>query len=202
MWSDEDKEMLEGSKVGEDVEELKESLSDEFKQLQSAGWEAVMPQGSWSLEAYEWATSIVSSRSFTSPKVDGQVMFAPLADFAGHSWTSGGSTEIAYEGMMREPRLKVRAGSVPIAAGGAVTINYGESNSAQLFKRGMADLDVVKGSYDLEFGISPMDRFKDDKEDILDINGFETEQTFTLMADQFSYEEIPQSYWDMVAYLR
>jgi len=202
MWSDEEKEMLEGSKVGEDVEELKESLSDEFKQLQSAGWDAVMPQGSWSLEAYEWATSIVSSRSFASPKIDGQVMFAPLADFAGHSWTSGGSTEIAYEGMMREPRLKVRAGSVPIAAGGAVTINYGESNSAQLFKRGMADLDVVKGCYDLEFGISPMDRFKDDKEDILDINGFETEQAFTLMADQFSYEEIPQSYWDMVAYLR
>lgn len=89
-----------------------------------------------------------------------------------------------------------------MGAGSQVTINYGESNPVQLFKRGMVDLNVVKGSYDLAFGVSPMDRFRDDKEDILEDAGFSTEQMFTLTADELDGDEVPQTYWDMLAYMR
>lgn len=68
--------------VADDVDELAESLEDEFSQLKSTGWEAILPSGSFTLGEYKWATSIVSSRGFASSKVDGGFILAPLADFA------------------------------------------------------------------------------------------------------------------------
>jgi len=204
MWSEAERGWLEGTKVGEDVEELEENLEDELGQLTGAGWDKIL--GGLTLEDYKWATSIVSSRSFSLPKLPGGVALVPLADFAAHSGT-GGTYEVSFEGIMRAPHLKVRAGDA-VEKGGDVRVAYpgsvvgGSDNSALLFKRGLSDLTVVGGSFDTGFGVSGMDRFKDDKEDILEQAGFATEETFTLTSDEMDWEDVPQSYWDMMAYLR
>lgn len=50
FWTAEEKEWLKGSQVEESVEELKSSLADEFEQLKEAGWDSVLPAGSFTLE--------------------------------------------------------------------------------------------------------------------------------------------------------
>jgi hypothetical protein len=50
LWTDEEKSWLEGSQVEERMQDLESSLSDEFEQLKKAGWESLLPAGSFTFE--------------------------------------------------------------------------------------------------------------------------------------------------------
>jgi hypothetical protein len=49
FWNAEEQEWLKGSQVEENTEELRSSLADEFDQLKEAGWDSVLPAGSFTL---------------------------------------------------------------------------------------------------------------------------------------------------------
>merc|ERR1712216_158406 len=65
-------------------------------------------------------------------------------------------------------------GAPGVKKGGVVGIDYGgKSCSKMLLKHGVCSTDAAaEGTYEVSFSVSPMDKFQDDKLDILEIWGF------------------------------
>ncbi len=80
---------------------------------------------------YEWAVATVRARSVRLPGLPGGVALAPGVDFAAHSPGGGGGPQLAYEGIFREPRVRLAA-ERDLRAGAGVGYDYGLTGSALL----------------------------------------------------------------------
>lgn len=90
---------------------------------------------------------------------------------------------LGFEGMFREPRIKISL-SESVTAGETVGVDFdGKSSSSLLLRHGVARTAGGVGEVEVQFQVSPLDRFADDKLDILEINGYASEQTFVLRSD-------------------
>eukprot|EP00288_Rhodomonas_lens_P014582 CAMPEP_0177706342 /NCGR_PEP_ID=MMETSP0484_2-20121128/9175_1 /TAXON_ID=354590 /ORGANISM="Rhodomonas lens, Strain RHODO" /LENGTH=497 /DNA_ID=CAMNT_0019217799 /DNA_START=8 /DNA_END=1501 /DNA_ORIENTATION=+ len=182
FWSADEKKFLEGTTVATEVEELEDALRDEFQQLQTAGWGEKFPDGSFTFENYAWAVCTTSARSVTFEKFPGKTLVAPLIDNALTSAPGSAKVGLGFEGMFREPRIKVTV-SQTSQSGSMVGVDFdGKSTSKLLFRHGVAK-EGGAGEVEATFAVSPLDRFADDKFDILELNGYEAEQSFVLRSD-------------------
>jgi [ribulose-bisphosphate carboxylase]-lysine N-methyltransferase len=194
FWPEADKRLLEGTTVGDAIEENQEALEEEFEQLVAQGWGDKFPKGVFTLTDYEWAVGLVSARAVYADKVPGNYILAPFVDAAFTGPPAAGKAEFYFDGMLRQPRVKVSVGAPGVKQGGVVGIDYGgKSRSKMLLKHGVCRTDAVaaEGSYEVSFSVSPMDKFRDDKLDILEINKMPEELTVEFSASDFlSADEI------------
>ena len=86
--------MLQGTSVMDAIEENEEAFKEEFEQLSTQGWAGKFPAGTFTLQNYEWAVSIVSSRSVYAEKFPGSLILAPFVDTAFTSMPSTGNTQL------------------------------------------------------------------------------------------------------------
>jgi hypothetical protein len=80
FWPQADKELLQGTSVLDAVEQNEEAYQEEFEQLVRQGWGAKFPDGVFTLQNYEWAVELVTSRAVCSDKVEGNYVLAPFVD--------------------------------------------------------------------------------------------------------------------------
>jgi len=189
FWSDEERKLLEGSLVFDETEELADALKDEFDQLVSQGWGDVLPDGAFTLENYKWAVSVVTARAVKAEKLPGGLALAPLIDRAFECAPGSAKTALEFAGMFREPRIALTAG-VPVASGDVLGAELECSPSKMLSRHGVASFSEAGGQFDLALAISPMDRFYDDKADILEVWGLAEEQEFKLLSSGELDEEM------------
>ena len=187
FWPEADQQLLEGTTVGDAIEENREALEEEFEQLASQGWCDKFPAGVFTLEGYEWAVGLVSARAVYADKVPGKYVLAPFVDAAFTGLPAAGKAEFYFDGMLRQPRVRVSAGAPGVKKGGVVGIDYGgKSCSKMLLKHGVCSTDAAaEGTYEVSFSVSPMDKFQDDKLDILEINNMPEELTVAFSASDF-----------------
>lgn len=187
FWSQADQQLLEGTSVLDAIEENQDAFKEEFEQLKEQGWDAKIPASMFTLENYEWAVGIVSSRSVYDDKFPGQYVLAPLVDAAFTGDPSSGRAELYYDGMFREPRVRVVPGEGGVRKGGVIGIDFGgKPLSKMLLKHGVTRLDVGDdGTYDVSFSVSPMDKYQDDKLDILELNKMPEELTISFSANDY-----------------
>ena len=113
FWEEDELALLDGSKAGEDTETLRDALADECAQLARAGWSAAaggpLPPASLAPAMYEWAVATVRARAVRLPGLPGGLALAPGVDCAAHAPGGGGGPQLVYEGLFREPRVRLAA---------------------------------------------------------------------------------------------
>lgn len=187
FWPEADLQLLEGTSVLDAVEENQDAFREEFEQLSSQGWDAKLPASVFTLENYEWAVGIVSSRSVFDEKFPGEYILAPFVDAAFTGDPATGKAELYYDGMFREPRVRVVPGEGGVKKGEVVGIDFGgKSLSKMLLKHGVTPVDPrTDGAYEVSFSVSPMDKYQDDKLDILELNKMPEELTISFSASDY-----------------
>eukprot|EP00904_Undaria_pinnatifida_P009704 jgi/Undpi1/5864/HiC_scaffold_2.g01138.m1 len=130
---------------------------------------------------FRWAVGVALSRSFF---VNGELRLTPLIDFANHSSSrvvqepTGGST-----GLFGSAAVVLRAAR-SYEAGEEFLVSYGPKGAAGYLEEN-GFVPPVSGSEvtcELEFTVPAEDKFFDDKEDVLQLNGLGTSSTFDLTA--------------------
>jgi [ribulose-bisphosphate carboxylase]-lysine N-methyltransferase len=187
FWSQADQQLLEGTSVLDAIEENQDAFQEEFDQLKEQGWDAKLPSSIFTLENYEWAVGIVSSRSVYDDKFPGQYILAPFVDAAFTGEPSSGKAELYYDGMFREPRVRVVPGVSGVRKGEVVGIDFGgKPLSKMMLNHGVARLGGGSdGAYEVSFSVSPMDKYQDDKLDILELNKMPEELTISFSASDY-----------------
>ena len=175
LWPEDDQKLLKGTSVFEEMEATKSLYSKAFESLSSSGWDSKIPTEFFNLESFEWAMEVVRSRSVAFPKFDDGLVLAPVADFSLAGKLGRDTISCGYEGLFREPRVTVQsvAGG---KSGSPIAVNFmGESPSSMLLDHGVANPNKEEGEFKVSFAVSSLDRFFDDKADILEQEGLTTE---------------------------
>ena len=185
FWPKGDQELLQGTSVLDAIEENAEAYQEEFDQLQAQGWADKFPAGVLTRESYEWAVELVAARAVVADKVEGSYILAPFVDAAFTAPPGSGTAEFYLNGMLREPRVRVVAGAGGVKQGDVVRLDFGgKSISKMLLRHGVADPNG-QSAYDVQFSVSPMDKYRDDKLDILEINGMEEDLSIAFSAEDY-----------------
>eukprot|EP00960_Hanusia_phi_P078452 768818-Hanusia_phi.AAC.1 len=188
FWPESDKQLLKGTSVLEEVEASRSLYSEVFESLTSAGWDKKIPSDLFNVESFEWAMEIVRSRSIPFSKFEDGIVLAPVVDFSLSGKLGRDTISCGYEGLFREPRVSVQsvAGG---KSGSLVAVNFLEKGpSKMLLDHGVSSPNREDGEYRISFAVSSLDRFFDDKADILEQEGLAIEKVRRGLAESVEQE--------------
>ncbi|KAJ8905899.1 hypothetical protein NDN08_002402 [Rhodosorus marinus] len=202
FWTDAELEYLRGSALLEKVNSIKVRISEEFSSVLEA-LPAEMKKDI-TLDRYTWAQGILFSRAFELPS-SLPIVLLPGADSFPTS-RSGNSVVRATKGGLfgQDKNVALVADSDIFSGDQVVVTRNAESNSQFLIDYGIVyenspTLDTV----DLEFGVSPLDPYYDDKVDILQEMNMSISLNFRVTAGCKEYREEDIEQLEYVAqYLR
>ncbi|KAI0561816.1 Rubisco LSMT substrate-binding protein [Gracilaria domingensis] len=206
LWSTEEHELLRGSTVYLDVKDWLKSTEEEWEALDDGFFQknrGVFPEESFTLRDYRWALCISSSRSFYVSQAEPSVL-APILSLLNPPEPKLLPTvkaELAG-GMFFAKRKLVITAKKDVREGDSVTVSYGQSmrNAELAFVKGLTIEDSRYNSVSLSFELSSLDRFYEDKQDILASYDGENNPKFEIVGGSQSGEyEAPE---DMDSFLR
>lgn len=187
FWSPEDAELLAGSQLQAGLQSYTAFLEREYSNL----CENVFPRDKdlfdgniFSFDSFVWAFGILRSRALPPCDSGADVAIIPGLDLANYNPSAAGSPmERAKEGFFRrKQQMRLRA-HADIAEGDEVFVDYattskGDQESALDF--GFVESSESKPSYKLTIYVSADDKFKDDKDDCLNVCGLGEVPVFSL----------------------
>lgn len=185
FWKDEELELLRGSSVYEKSIGVREAIEEEWAGLNTRLFENNRDrfnEEDFSLDVYKWAIGMVDSRTVSAGRGEARVL-APVLHNAmpprGRN-NATGRVEMSGGVFFSKKRIVLKAQS-DVAAGEEVSISTGEGcfNSDYLVERGT----VVEGGaskFEVRLEVSGLDRFYDDKVDIIERGGLGKRTSFEL----------------------
>lgn len=188
LWNEADQEVLQSSTTNKIYRRL-DDMEEDFNWLREAIFskdrrtfpETVIDANHqnlpcFSLQGFQWAMSIVQSRSFF---LDGALRLIPIFDFLNHDdsapeLSASGTGGLGFFGGGGGKTVSVVT-SRAISAGEEVTISYGPKSAAEyLLEHGFVPDQCWKNPVvELTLEMDPNDRFYDDKLDILEFETYE-----------------------------
>lgn len=206
MWNDEELEMLHGSPSYSNVKTWLKDTEAEWSLLDKEIFQKnrnVFPSEHFSIRLYQWALCITSSRGFYVSQSEPAVL-APVLSFLsppipGCKPTTGLEMK---GGVLFTKRKLVLTAKKDMEDGNVLTISYGKGlrNAELAVVRGLTIDDSRFYSFILSFELSALDRFYDDKRDILENADVELDPKFEIVNGE--REEEYQAPHDMDAFLR
>lgn len=181
FWSEKELEILKGSSVYENSIEIRRAIEDEFKSLKES-LEKINDDG-FSLELYKWAIGIVDSRCIYASSAEPLVL-APLfhcINAGNESSKANAHIEISGGIMFSKKRFTLILDS-DMKGDEELKISYGENMKAgdYVLERGMSVKDGMKTMIEMVFDITKLDKYYEDKYDILEMVNIEPSTSFEL----------------------
>ncbi|CAN8074762.1 unnamed protein product [Agarophyton chilense] len=206
VWNNEEHEMLRGSAVHTDVMNWLENTKEEWAALDGRIFQKgrhAFPEEHFSLKAYRWALCLTSSRGLYVSQSEPTVLAPILNLFSPVKPDSTQTARLEINGgvFFAKKKLTLKANR-DMNDREFVTVSYRRSmrNAELAFAKGLTIDDSRYNSFFLSFQISSLDRFYDDKRDVLEASDVETNPKFEIVGGSKSGEyEAPD---DMDSFLR
>lgn len=199
LWTDPEVAILHGSPVSESVKRVQEGVRAEHSQILAAF--GSNDDVSWlSLERYKWAIAVVDCCA--APTLEGDLALAPLLHFCTTA-PPGNSGNISAQftgGMFFSPKRLVLKSEENVKPGSKLLFD-GElgGNADSLLERGEAYESEEYHCAELSFELATLDRFFEDKNDILEQVGLQPRNTFRFTANTDGKWDAPEN---LEAFLR
>ena len=181
LWKDETQEVLQKSSTKK-ICQIMDDIEDDFSWLESqilSKDKSRYPQvvgnnlPCFSLEGFQWAMAMVSSRA---AYLDGMLRLVPIVDFANHNDVDTEEVQSGYFGTFGTTAgVQIKA-SRDYDQGDEVFVSYGPKSAAEyLLDHGFIPPQCYRGVSvaELTFELDENDRFQDDKLDILEFETYE-----------------------------
>lgn len=206
IWTDMEMEMLKGSPLFEKARQVQSGVAEEWGLLKEKVFDKhpeMFPEDRYSLDEYMWAVAVVDSRC-TAASSSEPLVLAPVLQNLGPPVEEGkpsAHTEVTG-GMFFGKRKIALMCDKDLESGDEVTISYGDMvrNGDLLLERGVALSGSEYMEVEMGFELTSMDRFYEDKCDILEMYEVDRSPLFKLLSasDSGKWDE-PE---DMDGYLR
>uniref|UniRef100_A0A7S3A360 Rubisco LSMT substrate-binding domain-containing protein n=1 Tax=Rhodosorus marinus TaxID=101924 RepID=A0A7S3A360_9RHOD len=202
FWTDAELEYLRGSSLLEKVKSIKVRISEEFSRVLQALPGKVKEE--ITLDRYTWAQGILFSRAFELPP-SLTIVLLPGADSFPTSRSGNSVVRATKGGLFGQDKNVALVADADIFRGDQVVVTRNaESNAQFLMDYGIVYEDSpALDAVDLEFGVSPLDPFYDDKVDILQEMNMSIALNFRVTAGCNEYREEDMEQLEYIAqYLR
>lgn len=170
LWTAEQREWLKGCKVLERAEEVREGVEAEWEQLKGGVIDALFAEGdAGELEMYRWAVGVVDARG---SMVGGEIVLAPVVGLLSTAIEGNARVEVAGEGFFSGKKVVKVILEREVKGGEEVTLGIGEGERVRnvdlLLERGVVVEDARADVVEMSFELTSMDRFYEDKMDIIE----------------------------------
>jgi len=187
-WEAEDMALLEGSKITDSSASLRAKIGREHATLLT---EVVRPNGLdesvFSLDAFEWAMSMLLSRAIDLREVE-TLALVPYADLLNHSPYASSYFFYNKIAFSKDREVCLYADRA-YAKNDQVLISYGQKSNAELLL--LYGFVVDRNLFDeveLTISLSEEDPRYDEKKEFLRLQGLKTSMAFPLLIDRYSSE--------------
>lgn len=177
LWPSEQLEWLKGSPVYDRLLEIARGVQEEWERINSDVGNQLFqaPQADFPLDLYRWAIAVVDARS-SSVSSGKELIFAPVASQMNTAVSPSSRLETGSGGMFFSSKRKVKLVSQQeLKPGDELTLYAGASvrNADLLVERGMILPNSSANTVEMVFALTTMDRFYEDKVEILEQYGDE-----------------------------
>lgn len=177
LWNPVELEWLRGSPVFDRAVEIAKGVESEWTNLQDGVIPKLFndPYTECSLELYRWAVAVVDARG-ASVGQKGELVLAPIVhQLAPAAKAPSARLEMGSSGMVFNAKPCLRLVTLrDIEPGEELTVAYSEGrtrNADLLLERGLALSVKGANTVDVEFSVTSLDQFFEDKADILEQYG-------------------------------
>ncbi len=188
LWTDEELQFLEGSRIKEKAVNLRKGIEEEWQELVQIVFESnrdAFPESAFSLQNYLWAQAIVLSHCVSGGSEMPLVMAPIASSMELPAVGKEPSCMMQYRGggFFGKPRLTVLS-SMDVKPGEALTVSSGSEmfNDSMLLEYGISSEHSLASRIDMEFSVGALDKFFEEKECILEQEGFGATHSFSLKA--------------------
>lgn len=186
LWTDQELELLEGSPIREKASSLRKGIEEEWQELDEVVFASnrnAFPAEFFSFKEYMWAQAIILSHCVSGGR-EMPLVLAPIASSVGLPEVgSKPSCLLQYRGgvFFSKPRL-VLTSDRDVKPGEELTVSSASEmfNDSMLLDYGMASAEKQANRLELEFSISTLDKFFEEKECILEQEDLLAQQSFEL----------------------
>lgn len=184
LWTDEQLQYLEGSTVQRKAREVRAGIEEEWRGLHKGVFARNanhFPTDQFTLDLYLWAQAIVQARAISAGSALPSAL-APLASAAGlaPSGDAACRMQVVGGGFFGRSRLALIA-SRDLSSGAHLTVARGDAAYTDEL---LLDFGAGGGNarVELQLQVTQMDRFFEDKEDVLTTQELGIVETFSLLA--------------------
>lgn len=170
LWTAEQRKWLKGCKVLEKAEEVRKGVEAEWERVKGGIIGALFGEGeAGRLEMYRWAVGVVDARGIV---VGQEIVLAPVVGLLSPAIEGNARVEIVGEGFFSGKKVVKVMLEKEVKGGEEVTVGIGDGERVRnvdvLLERGVVTKDARADAVEMSFGLTSMDRFYEDKVDIIE----------------------------------
>ncbi|KAA8497641.1 Fructose-bisphosphate aldolase-lysine N-methyltransferase, chloroplastic [Porphyridium purpureum] len=204
LWNDGEIAWLKGSSAYGEAKAERDGLQQEFALLKETVFSRkpeVFTEQDFSFELYQWASSALDAMGFTLTLPEGTgLALVPALHLVSQAETGiNCSKRVGRQGLFRTTPVASLVSSTRLEKGDPLVVAYEASDALELFvKRGVvANSGALRQAVVLDFSLTDMDPFVDDKLDIVEQRGMQRDMLFTIARD-----DVEQGVQEMIPFVR